>query len=628
MWRYPTGPMPKTQAKEAKRDPIVIGLFNHKGGVSKTTTSFNLGWKMAERGRRVMIVDADPQCNLTGTALSFEGVQDFEDFYQREPNNNLHAALAPAFSGMGRPLAPVQLRSTKQPNLFVLPGHIEVATYEAQLAVSFNTSTFSALANLPGAPAHLFRLLARTNGIDVVLVDMSPSVGAFNQSLFLSCDYFIVPTSPDYFCYLAIGSLCNVLPRWSTSVGHLRGNRPDLVYPLPPNGPKFLGILSQRYRPRSGDPAVSFQSWIDRINDAVAQKLVPELAKLGMSVTEQEFRNAGAAGEPYNLANIADFNSLIAISHDENTPAFALTDQQIKRTGTVLNTMRESRDRFSTTFEQLAGTVERMIGLTLAPPRTGRGAGGHGAGCGSVDAVGPRVLTDHAERSGQSIHVPLTLRVSVEPRRPPPRRGVLGPKGPDGAVVLRHAELDGQASRLGPWTVERQVGGHAVELLLGHPGQHDHEEHRLKRDAEEDHPNLRILGARHAQRHAGVAVESAALKPVDAGREPFSRLRGELGGDGREDGRRAVVFARAELTRPLVERHQVHDNGRLRGYPDVRPGGVNAAGTEREVGNIAVEHGQPRRQEHVVFEHGRPPHFTRVSWLLTARRRACASNRG
>jgi cellulose biosynthesis protein BcsQ len=60
----------------------VISLFNHKGGVSKTTTAFNLGWAMAERGRRVLIVDGDPQCNLTGTVLGFDGINDFTAFYK------------------------------------------------------------------------------------------------------------------------------------------------------------------------------------------------------------------------------------------------------------------------------------------------------------------------------------------------------------------------------------------------------------------------------------------------------------------------------------------------------------------------------------------------------------------
>ena len=46
-----------------------IALFNHKGGVSKTTTTFNLGWMLAEKGAKVVMIDTDPQCNLTGLVL-------------------------------------------------------------------------------------------------------------------------------------------------------------------------------------------------------------------------------------------------------------------------------------------------------------------------------------------------------------------------------------------------------------------------------------------------------------------------------------------------------------------------------------------------------------------------------
>lgn len=47
-----------------------ISLFNNKGGVSKTTTAFHLGWKLAEMGHKTLIVDTDPQCNLTGLCLN------------------------------------------------------------------------------------------------------------------------------------------------------------------------------------------------------------------------------------------------------------------------------------------------------------------------------------------------------------------------------------------------------------------------------------------------------------------------------------------------------------------------------------------------------------------------------
>ena len=74
-----------------------IALFNHKGGVGKTTTTFNLGWMLASKGKRVVLVDADPQCNLSGLVLGYSGPNGFEEFYQNHASRNLRAGLAPAF---------------------------------------------------------------------------------------------------------------------------------------------------------------------------------------------------------------------------------------------------------------------------------------------------------------------------------------------------------------------------------------------------------------------------------------------------------------------------------------------------------------------------------------------------
>jgi chromosome partitioning protein len=341
----------------------IISLFNHKGGVSKTTTAFNLGWALAERGKKVLMVDADPQCNLTGTVLGLDGTDDFDAFYKKVPFGNLCGALGPAFNSIPAPLQPAVVQQTTQKNLSLLAGHIDLSEYEAQLAVAFSAGvSLPVMRNLPGAAGALLRKTADTNGMDVVLVDMSPSVGALNQSLFLGSDYFLVPTSPDYFCYLAIQSLAKVLPRWNHSAESLRKSDAGLAYPLGV-APKFLGILSQRYRPRSGAPAASFQTWIDRIKGAVLDVLAPALTPEHMIVSEAEFTAAGAPDSPYNLANIADFNSLIAQSHVHNTPVFALSDAQLERVGVVLATMKASRDQFRTTFEQLAQTIERLVGI-------------------------------------------------------------------------------------------------------------------------------------------------------------------------------------------------------------------------------------------------------------------------
>lgn len=72
-----------------------IALFNHKGGVSKTTTTFNLGWMLASKGKRVILVDTDPQCNLTGMVLGFSTLMQLEEVYSK--NQHIKAGLAPAF---------------------------------------------------------------------------------------------------------------------------------------------------------------------------------------------------------------------------------------------------------------------------------------------------------------------------------------------------------------------------------------------------------------------------------------------------------------------------------------------------------------------------------------------------
>jgi len=178
---------------------------------------------------------------------------------------------------------------------------------------------------------------------------MSPSAGALNQCLLMGSDYFIIPTFPDYYCYLAVHSLSKVLPRWNQEIIPLRGA--DIAYSFPNEYPKFLGIISQRYRPINKAPAASYQQWIDKIDDAVKKSLVPILENSKMLLKSQD----------YNLKNIADFNTLIAQSQKHNVPIFSLSDEQIEKQGIVLANMKESRDDFLKTFQELAKTVITKI---------------------------------------------------------------------------------------------------------------------------------------------------------------------------------------------------------------------------------------------------------------------------
>lgn len=316
----------------------IISLFNHKGGVSKTTTTFHLGWKLARLGKKVLIVDADPQCNLTGLTL---GISDYESlfrFYDSKQNNDIFSSLAPVFgldkSGTSS-IKSFEVSNTPNSNLYILAGHIRLSELDIQIATAITSSgSIPALRPFIGAFYDLISRAASLRNIDIVLVDMSPSVSATNMCLMMGSDYFIVPTSPDFYCYQAIDSLSSVLPDWADKMQQFKTGGL-----LPTANPKMLGIISQNYRVYTSGKntdsagqrtmAVSFQKWANKIREITNSKLVPALRQKGMIVSEELFKDKVPYDIPYNLANIQDFNSLIAISQRLSKPIYELTKEEV-----------------------------------------------------------------------------------------------------------------------------------------------------------------------------------------------------------------------------------------------------------------------------------------------------------
>ncbi|MEY4927385.1 MAG: hypothetical protein RI894_1821, partial [Bacteroidota bacterium] len=216
-----------------------IAFFNHKGGVSKTTSTFHIGWKLAEQGNKVLLIDADSQCNLSLTIL---GNDKYESFYENENKNNIKDAVAPAFRAATKSIEPVEcIKVNGNENLFLLPGSINLSEWEVALGVSFQLSnTFYTMINLPGALNYLIEETGKKYNADYILIDMNPSLSAINQALLVSSDYFIIPTSPDYYSIAAIKSLAEVLPKWENWGKKARHIFEESAYPLPLNTPKFL----------------------------------------------------------------------------------------------------------------------------------------------------------------------------------------------------------------------------------------------------------------------------------------------------------------------------------------------------------------------------------------------------
>lgn len=356
-----------------------IALFNHKGGVSKTTTTFNLGWMLAHKGKKVMIVDCDPQCNLTGMVLGFRDTKAYAAIYESKSAEvrNIRDGLAPAFESRPVPLEPVVCEPVKgQPNMYLLPGHIGFAEYEVVLGMAQElSSSLVSLQNLPGSLHYLFMKTAKKYEIDFILVDMGPSLGPINRNLLMTSDYFIVPMFPDYFSMMATESLASILSQWAAwaKQGRALPILREATYPFPDKIPKFLGTIIQNYRVRQGTkPSAAFKTWIDAIGIAAEKKLIPVLKKNGMLLPIESYRKIRRTqfdqislfpdedlGKP--LLQMPDFNSLIALSQKHQAPIFDLTDAQLERDGIVLEQTKESMRRFRKLYSEGADRIMTLV---------------------------------------------------------------------------------------------------------------------------------------------------------------------------------------------------------------------------------------------------------------------------
>ncbi|MFD7594921.1 ParA family protein [Kitasatospora sp. NPDC059812] len=340
----------------------IIAMFNNKGGVSKTTTCFNLSWMLAERGKKVIMVDADPQCNLTGMVLDLTQNDALESFYRDNPNRNLRDALDPAFQSRPRPLEPVEcVEVPGRSGLYLIPGHVGLAEDEVSLGVAQQLSeSIQALKNLPGSFAHLFKITAAEYDADYVILDLSPGLGSINQNLVSISDYFIVPASPDVFSVMAMDSLARVIPkwaRWANRASDLEAlSTADYIFPR--TRLKFLGVIVQRYRLKNGAPTIAFREYFKALDKAIDENLVPALSSAGLMLTEETYE-AAELESAFRLASIPDFNALIANSQQSRKPVFTLTQQDVSgRGGSVWEITAENIEKFRETFDGLARRVE------------------------------------------------------------------------------------------------------------------------------------------------------------------------------------------------------------------------------------------------------------------------------
>jgi len=336
-----------------------VVLFNHKGGVSKTTTVYNLGWMLADQGNRVLMVDADPQCNLSSLILG----DDFDAYYLDPATRlqNIKDGVAPAFTGKPTPIQPVLCKSpVRQPGVRLLAGHATLSEYDASLTFAQTTNALATLQNLPGAFHELIRQVEDANQIDYTIIDLNPGLSAINQNLFLNSDYFLIPTNPDPFSIMALQTLATILPRWASWKVANEAAFLDSAYPLRPGLPKFAGTVIQRFNVRRGVAAAPYRDNIGEIKTVTQERLYPALRTAGLTLPDNVYP-AALRNDGFCLDEVPDFGALLPRSQEAGVPVFAVKDAELDYSGPVLANAIIKRDQLRTQFSDVSATLQGLM---------------------------------------------------------------------------------------------------------------------------------------------------------------------------------------------------------------------------------------------------------------------------
>ena len=284
-----------------------IALFNHKGGVGKTTLTVNLANAFADTGRRVLLVDADPQCNMSSF---FMNESDLDSMLAKSESPGLGetvwSGIKPVVDGRGgiKPIAGFKPYSSKE--IYLLPGDVQLAEYEEVLSSAWS-ECFQGRTRGYDITTALSRLCSRAIKqfeADVCFYDVGPNVGALNRAVLLDCDYFITPVGSDLFSLRALTTVGRAVGKWIRDWSTIRSVASDSVKEALPKGrPVFMGYISSAYKVNTGRSSTDpHANWEKMIAPRVRDKVVKELSAISGDLVPH--------GVPNKIGGVKNFHSL------------------------------------------------------------------------------------------------------------------------------------------------------------------------------------------------------------------------------------------------------------------------------------------------------------------------------
>lgn len=334
----------------------ILTFFNNKGGVGKTSLIYHLAWMFASLHKRVVVADLDPQANLTAAFLDDDTIEKIWTDFQ--PGSTVCQCVKP-LTGMGDIKPPV-LQNIAM-DLYLLPGDITLSGYEDTLSEQWPNSMGNHNLYRPMRILSSFwtvmQMAADKTTADIILVDIGSNFGAINRSVLLATDYVAIPLGADLFSLQGLSNLGPMLKAWRNlwkkRLDNWKNAEEHAQHPefrLPPGNMLPIGYLCQQYGVRLDRPVKAYDKWVQQIPAAYRENVLKESPISGMKQEE----------DPYCLATIKHYRSLIPMAQEHRKPIFNLTSAD-GAIGAHANAVQDAKKDFKT----LAVKIAEKMGITI-----------------------------------------------------------------------------------------------------------------------------------------------------------------------------------------------------------------------------------------------------------------------
>ncbi|PWC18805.1 ParA family protein [Brenneria corticis] len=301
-------------------------FFNNKGGVGKTTLVANLGAELSINfGAKVLIVDADPQCNLTQYVLTDTETQ---QLYGQDNPDSIYTVIRPLSLGKGYE-SDLPIRNVESFGFDIIVGDPRLALQEDLLAGDWRDAKGGGMRGI--RTTYVFAELvkkARELNYDFVFFDMGPSLGAINRAVLLAMEFFVVPMSIDVFSLWAIKNIGSTVSIWKKELdtGIKLSEEPNELSQLSPQGKlRFLGYVTQQHKERSGYDTVH----LDNTEEIKTKRRVQAYEDIGESfpskITEYLSKLYAAKSMDPHLGDIRHLGSLAPKSQSQHVPMISVS---------------------------------------------------------------------------------------------------------------------------------------------------------------------------------------------------------------------------------------------------------------------------------------------------------------